>query len=93
VSGLREDRDSGYQIRVAGVPLTAYLRHHTTHGDRVTIKIDAEGSEYTILDDLLLHDDLHHRIECLHVEWHCGGADEYVRLFQERGIPLKEWTL
>jgi len=67
--------------------------------DRLTIKIDAEGSEFPILECLLLFPDIWPTIDCLLVEWHSTeGANDrdnqrgtLVSRIGEAGIKLDGW--
>lgn len=62
--------ESGYRVMVAKVKLSDFILQHTHPGDRIVIKLDAEGSEYGIVQDLLNHPEAMSRVKEMLIEWH-----------------------
>jgi len=89
------DIDCGYALHVACLPLTGFMAHNTDSEDELHLKIDAEGVEYDILDDLLRRPDLLKRVKELRVEFHPVQPEERQhrlrRQFAEAGCAITEW--
>ena len=49
-----------------------FHHYHITKNDFVAVKIDIEGSEFSVLRRMLSHG-LVHLVHILAVEWHAGG--------------------
>lgn len=65
--GGRISEDEGEPVEC--IDLAVFLEHQLERGG-VTLKLDAEGSEYQIVDKLVKLD-LDERLDELLVEWHC----------------------
>ena len=80
------------QIEVPTISLADYLHTHTTPDDDVQIKLDVEGAEADVLEDLLDRGPVE-RVRRILVEWH--GADPRQSILTNRcaaaGRPLERW--
>lgn len=84
--------DNGYKIMAPTMSIWRIFGM-IPPGDRVTLKIDAEGSEYSILDSMQTMD-----LSCvdeIFVEWHTIGSShrdpqEIIRNFP---MEIKQWLL
>jgi len=60
----------------ASVPIMAvsdfFHHHHISKNDFVVVKLDIEGSEFSVLRHMISHN-LMHFVHILAVEWHAGG--------------------
>jgi len=85
-------RVDGLAIEVPTISLATYLRTHTEAGDDVVLKLDIEGAEADVLEDVLDSGPLD-RIRQVLVEWH--GADPRRLTIEARfaaaGVPLERW--
>ena len=79
-------------IEVPTLSLAEYLRTHTTPDDDVLIKLDVEGAEADVLEDLLDAGPME-RVSRILVEWH--GSDPRQSILTNRctaaGRPLERW--
>lgn len=79
-------------IDVPTISLAEYLRQHTTEGDQVILKLDVEGAEGDVLEDVLETGPLD-RLRQVLVEWH--GSDPrqpaLMARFEAAGVPLERW--
>lgn len=78
-------------------PLSMFILKHTFSTDKITLKLDCEGSEFVILKDLIRSEALK-RCERILVEWHnvrtIDHQEERENLefdFKELGHPLEIW--
>lgn len=86
------DTNIKYTVAAATVQISQLIRNFTSEGDEVTLKVDCEGCEYDIYEDLLKHPDLLKRIDIIYNEWHPGWADmDEVRRSRAEKI-LKEFS-
>jgi FkbM family methyltransferase len=85
-------RANGLPIEVPTLSLAEYLRTHTTPEDEVVLKLDVEGAEADVLEDVLDAGPLE-RLRRVLVEWH--GADPRQSIVTNRflaaGLPLERW--
>lgn len=72
------------QVMVRTLDAVRYLR--ALRAPRISIKLDVEGSEFTILRDLLVSGALCEKADDLWVEWHGGGRINW----QTLGLPQRE---
>lgn len=72
------------QVLVHTLDAVAYLRSQTAR--RISIKLDVEGSEFTMLRDLLVSGALCERVDNFWIEWHGGGRVNWRTL----GLPVPE---
>lgn len=90
-----------YNIEVAVVPLSFILRC-IGRTDRVEVKLDAEGAEYEIIEDLLEEANMEslRKIKVMYVEWHGVGrseldvptyAQDLTMRLQSEGIEVRPW--
>jgi FkbM family methyltransferase len=92
-----ENATSGYTLSVLGASLSALLLHHIADSDKVVLKLDCEGAEYGILENLLAYPEVLPKISRLLVEWHAKAgehAEEITSLcsrFRDAGKPLERW--
>jgi FkbM family methyltransferase len=74
------------QVTVRTVDAVSYLR--ALPMSEIALKIDIEGSEFTVLRDLLASGTLCQRVEHLWIEWHMGRID-----WRKVGLPVSEGKL
>jgi FkbM family methyltransferase len=72
-------------IRVKSVAFSDWIRTTFQRGDIVIVKMDVEGAEYAVLDQMLQEDTLQY-IEELYVEWH---ADRIASVPQDVHVRIK----
>jgi FkbM family methyltransferase len=79
-------------IEVAVLALSDYLRTHTVPGDEVVVKLDVEGAECDILEDLITAGPMD-RVRQVLVEWHGTDPrqDSLTAAFAAAGVPLERW--
>jgi FkbM family methyltransferase len=79
-------------VEVPTISLADYLRTHTVDGDTVILKLDVEGAEGDVLEDVLTTGPLD-RLKQILVEWH--GTDPrqagLTASFEAAGVPLERW--
>lgn len=68
-----------YQLMAASVPFSSFVLDNTSIGDSITMKLDCEGAEFDILNDLLLHPKALNRFKKIMVEWHVVNRIDYER--------------
>lgn len=90
-----EPMDIEHPIEVQTVDAALWLEKNTQPEDRIVLKLDIEGSEYSVLFRLLEHP-VASRIERLLVEWHpIPGLINYkeglIARMNELGIAYEEW--
>lgn len=97
-----ENLQTGYILEGYAHGLVEFLVDKTQPGDKVVIKIDAEGSEYSILTELACQlqgdPEMLARIDRIMVEWHTIDADaecwdqgKLADEFDRLGKPLERW--
>ena len=93
---VTKNLDTGYELICPVVRLTDFLPRFIDDGEHVEIKIDAEGSEYAILYDLLEREKMVDRIM---VEWHIINAEredareDLIARYRAVGKELEPWLL
>lgn len=70
------------------VDVVDFISGNIIYPDTVAIKIDAEGSEFAILERILGAPDIHRNIEKVIVEWH-GIGGEWVKEEDKKSIQQK----
>jgi FkbM family methyltransferase len=95
------DPSPKYQVAAATFPISFLLNKFTKEDDEVVIKLDCEGSEYDIYEELLNHPDLLKRIKIIYNEWHPNWpemdsvrrerATKIVERLAEHGKELTDW--
>jgi FkbM family methyltransferase len=83
------------------IDVIAFMFENVDSGDRVTIKLDAEGSEYDILERILFSPAAIERVERIFVEFHGLGSPtklddrrEYlIARIRSLHIALESWTI
>jgi FkbM family methyltransferase len=91
--------DSGFQIKTHQVNIGRFILENTEPVDEVHIKLDCEGSEYGILERLLLTPQILLRIKRLMVEphWIASGSEAYMQSltaqFEALDIRIESWNL
>lgn len=87
-----------YAIVAGEVPISAFILSHTWVTDEITLKLDCEGSEYLILNDLLKNRKSLERCKKIFIEWHrvrsidfVDEQDRFQHAFAELGLPLELW--
>jgi FkbM family methyltransferase len=86
---------AGYKIYASVVSTSQFILDNTSADDRITIKLDCEGGEYKILEDLLKNSDVMRRIQKIFIEWHTTD-EEYkkqglIDAFKEAGVTVELW--
>lgn len=88
----------GWNMMAATIPLSSFIVLKTDPTDEITVKLDCEGTEYSMLKDLLKLEDARSRIKKLMVEWHIVPGIDYVKEGQELkeefarcGRPIEGW--
>ncbi len=70
-----------------------FIENYTKEEDKIVLKLDCEGSEYGILENLIDYPELFSRISNIMVEWH--GEEErkaaIIKRYQEANITLNQW--
>lgn len=93
--GVVPQANHPYRVTVALYMLSGFIMQHTAPEDKITIKLDAEGSEFPILRDLLAHPAALARCNELWVEWHMtepnAEAHRLTDALAAAGHPLKQW--
>lgn len=87
------------KLEVPVMRLTDFISSHTKDGDEVLLKIDAEGAEFAILEDLLGSPEAMARVKSCLVEWHFDAgsartkelAASITRRLAEHGLALQQW--
>jgi FkbM family methyltransferase len=92
---------TSYRLLVPTIRVSRFVLEHTEATDRITLKLDVEGSEYSILNELLSQNGAEalKRVEAVLVEWHaCFGYDPKIcghslsAQLLGAGISVEEWT-
>jgi FkbM family methyltransferase len=101
LSELRRPNDQiienkGDTISVKTVTISNFIEYCTEPNDKIVIKLDCEGSEYSILLELLSNEQLLNRIEKIMVEWHRPvppgvSIEDLKERFKLVKLPLEDW--
>lgn len=84
----------GFEIHAVTVDIADFIER--TPG-RHTVKIDAEGAEYAIMERLIGATHIHDRIDCIMVEWHdtdtheARSASGYIERARSAGLRVEPW--
>jgi len=101
--GLFATLDNGNNYKILGwvVSITDFIKENTKADDTIVLKIDCEGSEYDIHNDLLSKPEILKRISIIYNEWHPSYTDmteqkkkltdEIIRKYGEFGKALTPW--
>ena len=93
------NKESGYSVQIITARCSDIILNHIGPEDRALVKLDCEGSEYGILNDLLESPAALAKITRILVEWHGSelrNQEEDQRLmlrFAALGKPLERWVL
>jgi FkbM family methyltransferase len=93
------NKESGYSVQIATASCSDLILNHTGPQDRVLVKLDCEGSEYGILNDLLECPAALAKISRILVEWHGSelpnmeDAQRLTLRFAAIGKPLERWVV
>jgi FkbM family methyltransferase len=83
-----------YKLIVPVRAISDFIWHQIPRDETVVIKLDAEGAEYVILEDLkeLVQAK---QISRIMVEWHhCRGSERQAQIeadYKALGLPLEQW--
>jgi hypothetical protein len=98
LDGPNIKKDIKYEVIGSIVSLSEFMKKFTTSSDEVVIKLDCEGAEFDILEDLLENQELLSRISTIYVEFHGYHQPErekkraeLEKKFTELKKPLHEW--
>lgn len=87
----------GYTLHGAVFSAADFILAHTAPDDRITLKLDCEGSEYALLAHMLHEPEALARVETILVEWHTIQPDPVLGeealefLYAKIGHPLARW--
>lgn len=83
----------GYRMHVPLIEAGDYICNISEPGDGLYIKLDCEGSEYSILKNLLTYPSILEQIKEIQVEFHYPfiGKTELEEKYKSKGIELKPW--
>lgn len=86
------------KVQVKALRLVDFIRQRTCEEDSIILKLDIEGAEYEILEDLLQDDYAVHRIMRIYVEFHDRFLPNMVEVREnllhrlyEADIDVQEW--
>jgi hypothetical protein len=95
---LTANMRTSYDLRVFSAGIEDAVYAFTLPADKIVLKLDCEGSEFSILEKLLRAPSALQRMTEIHVEFHHikeGGSVEEAnrlrRIFAARGIELHQW--
>jgi FkbM family methyltransferase len=95
VESFLTNNKAPYQIMATSVKFSDFVKDNTAPTDSLVVKIDCEGGEYGILEDIYSNPDVCSRIKKLIVEWHQTSEvykkDDLMKKFGEMNLPLEEW--
>jgi FkbM family methyltransferase len=88
--------NSRRKIMVAAVSASQFILDNTNTDDEIILKLDVEGSEYTILRDLMYCREALGRVKQILVEWHRTDRPEddigkIKEWFAAAGKPIGQW--
>jgi FkbM family methyltransferase len=92
-----ENLACAFEIRVPVVRISDFILQNTAPADRIVLKLDAEGAEFPILDDLLGCPAALARVSNILVEFHTvipsppRTKETLSALFSTIGRPLEPW--
>lgn len=95
---LTQNLKPGYTLHGAVFSVADFILANTDPADRITLKVDCEGSEYALLAHLLQSPEALDRIDRIMVEFHTIapepvlGPDALQWLFAKVGRPLGQWA-
>ncbi len=84
-----------YSINAVTVSASKFILNNTGETDNIVIKLDCEGAEFGILEDLLSHPEALKRVRKFIVEWHT--TDEFykkealIEEYSKLGYKLEDW--
>jgi FkbM family methyltransferase len=92
-----------YKLVCSIISITEFMENNTSPEDEVVLKVDCEGAEYEIYEDLLNKPELLKRITTIYNEWHPGWpmdfdpmrknrADQIISRLSENGKTLIDWA-
>ena len=87
-----------YTLHVPAAKVDDFILANTNAGDKITLKLDCEGSEYGILQALACRHRALERVERIFVEWHSISPENPGKLmnhlmqaYELLGHPLEDW--
>lgn len=93
VGSIRQDRAEGKSVEVDVTLLSQYIRDHKAD----VVKMDVEGAEWMIMEDLVATDTLHLPGQYL-MEYHhqinqeAARLSVFLQMFEERGFDYNLWA-
>jgi len=102
-TGLYATLDPAPKYNVIGscVSIVEFMDIYTFDGDSVVLKVDCEGSEYDLYENLLTRPDLLSRIKLIYNEWHPAWndmdaerrirAEKIINRFNAYPIKFTDW--
>ena len=89
---------TGYILHVPAAKVDDFILANTNAGDKITLKLDCEGSEYGILQALACRHRALERVERIFVEWHSISPENPGKLmnhimqaYELLGHTLESW--
>ena len=79
VKGIKKEIADVAVTKVTCIDMAKWITDNTAADDRITMKMDIEGSEYTVLPHLLANN-IFPRITRIYIEWHECRQDKWRRL-------------
>lgn len=95
------DTDPKYRVVGSCVSASDFIRAYTSDIDEIVLKVDCEGSEYGLYENLLANPDILSRIKKIYNEWHPAWrdmdpgrrtrAENIISGFSKHRIKLDNW--
>lgn len=93
--GVVPNAENGYEVLCASQVLSEFILRHTAPDDQITLKIDCEGGEFSIIRDLLKSPEALRRCSKIYVEWHMTEPNEEAHRLTDAlasaGHPPEQW--
>lgn len=87
--------EASMRLQVATVSLASFITEHTSRTDKIVLKVDCEGAEYAMLNNLCCAGLARPRIAKIYVEWHDVPGkerqEELTATLRRHGIPVENW--
>jgi len=86
--------------KVRSIDFSGFIREVASPDDFILIKMDIEGSEFSVIDKLIYDNNLQY-INDIYIEFHehffenkdfyMNKKESYINLFQDKGINFSQW--
>lgn len=95
IRGFLTNNKAPYSINAVTVSASKFIMNNTSPDDNIVMKLDCEGGEFGILEDLMTNPDALSRVKKLIVEWHTTDEiykkDQLIQKYAEKGYKLEDW--